>query len=125
MVRSAVGIWIGRAVERQAARGPGARVACSSVERARRWPRPPALWPAREGAAGMRLGRTDEGRPPEGRGSLGGVVAVERDRRWPRPPARGPVREGAAGIQIGSAGGSNPIEPDVFHRAAIPEPPVP
>jgi len=27
--------------------------ACNQVARARRWPRPPARWPAREGAAGM------------------------------------------------------------------------
>jgi hypothetical protein len=36
---------------------PGSLVACVPVERDRRWPRPPARWPAREGAAGMRLWR--------------------------------------------------------------------
>jgi len=40
----------------------GALVACTPVERDRRWPRPPARGPARGGAAGMRLGSDGGGR---------------------------------------------------------------
>jgi len=37
-------------------------VACVPVEWDRLWPRPPARWPAREGAAGMRTGGEGGGR---------------------------------------------------------------
>jgi len=72
----------------------GARIACTPVELDRRWPRPPARWPAREGgrqgcslaamaAVGIRLGSADEGSLPEGRASLVACIPVERDSRNP------------------------------------------
>jgi len=61
---------------------PGSLVACNPVERDRRWPRPHACWPAREGAVGMQLGRADEGSPAR---ELAGVARRLQSGRagWP------------------------------------------